>query len=224
MSKRRRGGSTPRERIRDVFVPRPFAGLVDETEWIALRELVPAATAPLRLAPEYAERYPDRPVTLASVLPGAVPAISKPDGRVLLGLQRHVQSGDVSRDLAVALLQALETEPGQEVTVPAPGGGWRSYENVVKAFWPHHRPATYLHRVIGRARPGAWTGLIWLGEPARLHRPGKIVTIVWRGAGARSWGFLKHRDGRWCWQGWKAYIREGGKHAACEGPEAGAGA
>ena len=39
MSKRRRGGSTPRERIRDVFVPRPFAGLVDETEWIALREL-----------------------------------------------------------------------------------------------------------------------------------------------------------------------------------------
>lgn len=126
MSKRRRGGSTPRERIRDVFVPRPFAGLVDETEWIALRELVPAATAPLRLAPEYAERYPDRPVTLASVLPGAVPAISKPDGRVLLGLQRHVQSGDVSRDLAVALLQALETEPGQEVTVPAlPGVGPR---------------------------------------------------------------------------------------------------
>ena len=51
MSKRRRGGSTPRERIRDVFVPRPFAGLVDETEWIALRELVPAATAPLRLRP-----------------------------------------------------------------------------------------------------------------------------------------------------------------------------
>lgn len=126
MSKRRRGGSTPRERVRDVFVPRPFAGLVDETEWIALRELVPAATAPLRLAPEYAERYPDRPVTLATVLPGAVPAITKPDGRVLLGLQRHVQSGDVSRDLAVVLLQALESGLGQEIGVPAlPGIGPR---------------------------------------------------------------------------------------------------
>ena len=37
-------------KIRDVFVPRPFEGLADETEWIALRELVPAATAPLRAA------------------------------------------------------------------------------------------------------------------------------------------------------------------------------
>jgi hypothetical protein len=126
MPKRRRGGSTPRERVRDVFVPRPFAGLIDEIEWIALRELVPAATAPLRLAPEYAERYPDRPVTLATVLPGVLPAISKPDGRILLALQHHVQSGDVSRDLAVALLHALETGPGQEVTVPAlPGTGPR---------------------------------------------------------------------------------------------------
>lgn len=41
-----------RQKLRDVFVPRPFEGLVDEPEWIALRELVPAATAPLRLTPD----------------------------------------------------------------------------------------------------------------------------------------------------------------------------
>ncbi len=127
MSKRRKNDSTPkRQKLRDVFVPRPFAGLVDEPEWIALRELVPAASAPLRLAAPYVEQYGDRPVLLATVLPMAWPAMTKPDGRVFVGLQRHVQSGDVSRDVAVALLRALETEPGATVSVPAlPGEGPR---------------------------------------------------------------------------------------------------
>ena len=115
-----------REKIRDVYVGRPFEGLADEPEWIALRELVPAASAPLRLAPAFAEKYGDRPVTLATVLPMAWPAMTKPDGRVFIGLQRHVQSGDVSRDLAVALQCALETPPGQTVDIPAlPGLGDR---------------------------------------------------------------------------------------------------
>jgi hypothetical protein len=112
--------------VRDVFVPRPFAGLAAEVEWVALRELVPAGSAPLRLAPAMVERFGDRSVTLATVLPLAWPAMTKPDGRVFIGLQRHVQSGDVSRDLAVALLSALETPPGQTVAVPAlPGEGPR---------------------------------------------------------------------------------------------------
>ena len=92
-----------RQKVRDVFVARPFEGLVDEPEWIALRELVPAASAPLRLAPDLVARYGDRPVLLATVLPMAWPAMTRPDGRVFIGLQRHVQSGDVSRDLAAAL-------------------------------------------------------------------------------------------------------------------------
>jgi Family of unknown function (DUF5926) len=122
----KRAKSSKRERVRDVFVPRPFAGLTDEAEWIALRELVPAATAPLRLAPSVAEQFGDRPVVLATVLPMAWPAMTKPDGRIFIGLQRHVQSGDVSRDLAVALLRALETEPGETVAVPTlPGPGPR---------------------------------------------------------------------------------------------------
>jgi hypothetical protein len=128
VSKRRKTSPTEpkRTKVRDVFVPRPFEALADEPEWIALRELVPAATAPLRLTPELVEQYGDRPVTLSTVLPMAWPAMTKPDGRIFIGLQRHVQSGDVSRDLAVAILCALQTEPGETVAVPAlPGVGPR---------------------------------------------------------------------------------------------------
>jgi len=128
MSKRRnRPQAAPkREKVRDIFVARPFEGLADETEWIALRELVPAASAPLRLKPEIVAEYGDRPVTLSTVLPMAWPAMTRQDGRVFVGLQRHVQSGDVSRDLAVAILRALQTEPGDTVSVPAlPGEGPR---------------------------------------------------------------------------------------------------
>ncbi|HKT04690.1 MAG TPA: DUF5926 family protein [Rugosimonospora sp.] len=134
MSKRRKAatGTRTRERVKDVFVARPFAGLVDEPEWIALRELVPAASAPLRLAPDLVERFGEREVTLATVLPMAMPAMTKPDGRVFLGLQRHVQSGDVSRDLSAALLRALEVEPGEQVTVPGlPGAGPRLQDVLV---------------------------------------------------------------------------------------------
>ena len=140
MSKRRKnnrpGGADQappkRQKVRDVFVARPFEGLADEGEWIALRELVPAASAPLRLAPAFAERYGEREIQLATVLPMAWPAMTKPDGRVFVGLQRHIQSGDVSRDVAVAIIRALETEPGGTVTVPAlPGDGPRLQDLLV---------------------------------------------------------------------------------------------
>jgi hypothetical protein len=128
MSKRRRGPQTApkRPKVRDIFVARPFEGLADEPEWIALRELVPAASAPLRLREGIGGEYGNRPVTLSTVLPLAWPAMTRQDGRVFIGLQRHVQSGDVSRDLAVAILNALQTHPGDTVAVPAlPGEGPR---------------------------------------------------------------------------------------------------
>jgi hypothetical protein len=137
VSKRRKSQraaeATPkREKVRDIFVPRPFEGLTDEPEWIALRELVPAASAPLRLAPALVEEFGDREVVLATVLPMAAPAMTKPDGRVLIGLQRHQQSGDVSRDLAEALLCALRAEPGGPVSVPPlPGPGPRLQDVLV---------------------------------------------------------------------------------------------
>ena len=132
MSKRRKqtrpaAPVTPaRTKVRDIFVVRPFEGLRDEADWIALRELVPAATTPLRLTPELVNKYGDREVTVSTVLPMAWPALTKPDGRVFLGLQRGTQSGDVSRDIALSLLLALEAEPGGPVAVPAlPGPGPR---------------------------------------------------------------------------------------------------
>ncbi len=132
MSKRRKNpraaadAAPKRQKVRDIYVARPFEGLADETEWIALRELVPAASAPLTLKPEIIEEYGDRPVTLSTVLPMAWPAMTRQDGRVFVGLQRHIQSGDVSRDVAVAVLNALQTEPGATVPVPAlPGEGPR---------------------------------------------------------------------------------------------------
>lgn len=98
---------------------RPFAGLVDETEWVALREIVPAATAllPLRDAG-------GRQVTLSTVLPLAWPGMVRADGKAFLGLQVASRSGDVSRDLAAALEQVLVAAPGTSITpigLPKPG-------------------------------------------------------------------------------------------------------
>jgi hypothetical protein len=111
---------------RTPLVERPFEGLAGEADWIALREFVPAGTAPLTLAPAPAAEHPDRSVTLATVLPGAVPALARDDGSVLLGVQTTTSSGDPSRDLAAALVAALAAEPGTPVTLPGlPGPGPR---------------------------------------------------------------------------------------------------
>jgi Family of unknown function (DUF5926)/SEC-C motif len=102
----------------DVPVARPFEGLPGECDWVAMRELVPSATAPLSVAGS------DREVTLATLLPLALPAIVRADGRVLLGLQVHARSGDVSRDLGHVLELALAAEPGTMVSatgLPGPG-------------------------------------------------------------------------------------------------------
>jgi len=103
-------------------VARPFEGLAGERDWVALREIVPAATAPLVLAGE----HKDRPVTLATVLPMAWPALVRQDGAVLVGLQVPGGSGDASRDVADALMRALDAEPGTPVRPGAlPGRGPR---------------------------------------------------------------------------------------------------
>ncbi|QNP71684.1 SEC-C domain-containing protein [Streptomyces roseirectus] len=95
------------------LVHRPFEGLAGECDWVALRELVPAATAELTLKGGLPDGVPS--VTLATVLPMAWPALRRDDGSVLLGLQNDTSSGDVSRDLADNLLRALEAAPGTPV-------------------------------------------------------------------------------------------------------------
>lgn len=95
------------------LVQRPFEGLPGECDWVALRELVPAATAELTLKDGLPEGVPS--VRLATVLPMAWPALRRDDGSVLIGLQNDTASGDISRDLADTLLRALEAEPGNPV-------------------------------------------------------------------------------------------------------------
>lgn len=92
---------------------RPFEGMASECDIVAMREIVPAATATLTLTGEHANRR----VTLATVLPMAWPAIVREDGSIMLGLQVNVGSGDASRDLADALISALAAEPGEAVPV-----------------------------------------------------------------------------------------------------------
>jgi len=94
----------------DASDRRAFAGFVSECDLVALRELVPSATATLPL-----RANSDRQVTLATVLPLAWPAVVRADGDVLLGLQVTTGTGDVSRDLGSALARALESEPGKPV-------------------------------------------------------------------------------------------------------------
>lgn len=98
-----------------TFVTRPFEGRVDEPEWVMLREVVPAATAPLRLAD-------GRTATLATVLPLAWPAMVRADGVVFVGLQVPGRTGDVSADVGGALAQALDAAPGTSITNVEPGG------------------------------------------------------------------------------------------------------
>ena len=112
-----------------ALVPRPFAGLPGECDLVAMRELVPAATAPLRLAagaPVGEGAHLDRDLTLATVLPMAWPGLVRADGQVMVGLQTTTGSGDVSRDVAEALLRALAAEPGSPVPPQGlPGDGPR---------------------------------------------------------------------------------------------------
>ncbi|MDT0342041.1 DUF5926 family protein [Streptomyces litchfieldiae] len=104
------------------LVRRPFEGLPSECDWVALRELVPAATVPLVLADGLPEDVPS--LTLGTVLPMAWPALRRDNGEVLLGLQNDTATGDLSRDLADVLTRALTTTPGNPVSAgrPAPDG------------------------------------------------------------------------------------------------------
>ncbi len=99
------------------FVARTFEGLPGECDWVALREIVPAATAPLRLRADIGH---NKDVTVCSLLPMALPALVRDDGSVWLGLQVHANHGDLSRDLAHALERALVAEPGSQVSLDGP--------------------------------------------------------------------------------------------------------
>ena len=100
------------------YVARPFEGLPGETDWVAAHEIIPAATATLTLTGEGVPEGSPKTVTLATVLPMAWAALHRADGEVFVASQSGSSSDEASRDLATALLAALETEPGNPVPTP----------------------------------------------------------------------------------------------------------
>jgi hypothetical protein len=118
MAKKSRQRSRPKTPL-PPFVRRPFEGLPGECDLVALRELVPSATAPLTI-----RGHEDTVVRLGTLLPAAVPAMRRESGQVWVALQVQHHFGDPSRDLAAVLEEALAAEePGVVglTTPPAPG-------------------------------------------------------------------------------------------------------
>ena len=132
------GTSTATGRATRRRSTRPFEGLPGETDWVAMRELVPAATATMRTTD-------GRDVTLASVLPGGTPALVRANGEILLGVQLQTSSDDVSRDIGTALAAALESPVGTPVD-PGPVGAAGS-------AGPRLQELLDLGRAVRRRRP-----------------------------------------------------------------------
>jgi Family of unknown function (DUF5926)/SEC-C motif len=85
---------------------RPFEGLAAEAGLVAMREVLPAATAPLRLAGPYT----DQTALIATLLPYATSMMTTP-GAVWIGAQTPlVDSDDPSRSLAYALTEGLSLD------------------------------------------------------------------------------------------------------------------
>lgn len=67
----------------------------------------------------------------------------------------------------------------------AGGECWITMRNTVKAFRFHYRPANHTHRVIGRLVSEDQYGNA-IADPDK-----RVVTLVFRGAVKRKWGFWK---------------------------------
>ena len=103
-----------------AFVARPFEGLPREEDLVALMQVIPAGTAKVKLT----EEYGGQEVYLVTLLPELAQGMKRTDGTILVALQTTMHSGDASRDVAAALLETLELEPGSGLAMnglPEPG-------------------------------------------------------------------------------------------------------
>ncbi len=117
--RRAAGGNTVHEtRSRDrsaqpaSFVARPFEGLTGETDWVALREVVPAATATVTFKAGSVAGTAPQTATVATVLPMSWSGLRRADGAVMVALQSGSTSGDASRDIAQVLLAVAAADVG----------------------------------------------------------------------------------------------------------------
>ena len=119
-SRRRKNGSdnVHGTRTRDTsmsaapFVARPFEGLTGETDWVAIREVVPAATATVTFAAGVVAADRPQSATVATVLPLSWSGLRRADGAVMVALQSGSTTGDASRDVAQMLLATAAAEVG----------------------------------------------------------------------------------------------------------------
>lgn len=166
-----------------TYVARPFEGLTGEADIVAMRELVPAATAPLRL------RDSDRSVQLCTLLPGAAPALVREDGSIWLGLQVQHNFGDPSRDLAAVLEKALTVESGVVGLTDPPGEGPRLQDLVADEpleitvhegfdFWAAdvEDPTGGIHAALESANAAAWP----------TSRLGSVEAAYWTNVGTKE--------------------------------------
>jgi hypothetical protein len=112
------GDTVRKTRTRDrsarpaAFVARPFEGLTGETDWVAMREVVPAATATVSFKPGAVAEAGPQTATVATVLPLAWSGLRRADGAVMVALQSGSTSGDASRDIAQVLLATAAADVG----------------------------------------------------------------------------------------------------------------
>ncbi len=99
-----------------VYVARPFEGLPSECDIVAMRELVPSATAPLSVTGT------DKPVLLCTLLPMAAPAMVRDSGQLWLGLQVQHNFGDPARDLGAVLQAAIDADESGIIGLTDPPG------------------------------------------------------------------------------------------------------
>jgi hypothetical protein len=108
-----------------AFVARPFEGLDHETSFVAMREILPAATmkASLKSGGE---------VTFVTILPEQSAAMRTSTGRLLIGMQIPTGTGDPSRDLAAAIIQGQNLADGELMAAAPMGGSDRLQELLAK--------------------------------------------------------------------------------------------
>ena len=94
------------------LVRRPFEGLPNEQDLVAMRQLIPAAT----MAVKTTEEYGSLDVELATILPMAWPAVRRTDGSVTVGIQAGYPGNDLSRGIGQAIRLAAALEPGSPIT------------------------------------------------------------------------------------------------------------
>ncbi|HET8601966.1 MAG TPA: DUF5926 family protein [Segeticoccus sp.] len=174
------------------FVARPFEGLPDETEWVALREVVPAGTASIRFTPPDGE---PRDATVVSVLPLAWPGLHRGDGELLVALQSGNSSGDASRDVAQVLLTVASSEAGMPATtVPAPTAGTPRLQDLLDTSRPFE---LQVHQGFD----------FWVAEDADLDADGRASLERANAAAVPTTRLASVASAYWCRIGDRTHIR-----------------